>query len=311
MTPPTDTAPHDGALVEPRTRTHGSTVGPGCWVRHGVSLEDSTLAAGVFIGFRSAIAAADFGPGAMVASLARVGEPGGARVTVGAGAWIAARAVVAPGVRLGRGAVVAAGAHVTRDVPDDTIVVGRPARILRHRTPVEDGLPDPSAIVALVRRRAPRAVTLPPSWRVGTGGLLDAEFGGGVDVRIGPGPIALGRPDGPSPLGGIRLGTGVRIGARAVLEAGGGLSVGDRTVLGPDVQVLSSGHDLGRRSLPWRAGPVSIGADVLIGSGVTVIGPCTIGDRARVADGAIVVGDVPEGRTTHGVLTPSDTRSPR
>ncbi|MFJ8436015.1 acyltransferase [Kitasatospora sp. NPDC094019] len=311
MTSPSDTVPHDTALVEPGARTHASTVGPGCWVRHGASLHDSILAAGVFVGFLGEIAAADLGPGAMVASLARVGAVGGARVTVGPGAWIAARAVVAPGVRLGRGAVVAAGAHVTGDVADDTVVVGRPARILRRRTPVEDGLPDPAPIVALVRRRGPRRVTLPPTWRVGPGGLLDAEFSGGDGVRIGPGLIALGRPDGPSPLGGIVLGPGVRIGAQAVLEGGGGIVVGARSVLGADVQILSSGHDLDRRSLRWQAGPVSIGADVRIGTGVTVIGPRTIGDRARVADGAIVVDDVPAGRTTSGVLAPSDIRSPR
>ncbi|MEU6862257.1 hypothetical protein ABZ924_03100 [Streptomyces sp. NPDC046876] len=59
---------------------------------------------------------------------------------------------------------------------------------------------------------------------------------------------------------------------------------------------------MGRRSLPWQAGPVSIGADCSIGSGATVVGPCTIGDGAVIAPGALVVGDVPAGHTTFGVL---------
>jgi maltose O-acetyltransferase len=50
------------------------------------------------------------------------------------GAWIAARAVVLPGVTVGRGAVVAAGAVVTRDVEPFSVVAGVPARVIGART---------------------------------------------------------------------------------------------------------------------------------------------------------------------------------
>ncbi|MBC8135210.1 MAG: acyltransferase, partial [Fibrella sp.] len=52
-------------------------------------------------------------------------------VTIGDGAWIAANVTLLPGVTIGRGAVVAAGAVVTKDVPENTLVGGVPARILR------------------------------------------------------------------------------------------------------------------------------------------------------------------------------------
>jgi acetyltransferase-like isoleucine patch superfamily enzyme len=48
-------------------------------------------------------------------------------------AWIATAAVILPGVTIGRGAVVGAGAVVSRDVPDNGIVVGNPARLLPRR----------------------------------------------------------------------------------------------------------------------------------------------------------------------------------
>jgi len=55
-----------------------------------------------------------------------------APIRIGDGAWIGARAVILPGVTIGRRALVAAGAVVTRDVPDDTLVGGNPARVIRE-----------------------------------------------------------------------------------------------------------------------------------------------------------------------------------
>jgi putative colanic acid biosynthesis acetyltransferase WcaF len=54
-------------------------------------------------------------------------------IRVGAGAFIGVRAIILPGVTLGRGAIVGAGAVVTRDVPDNMIVAGYPAKPIRQR----------------------------------------------------------------------------------------------------------------------------------------------------------------------------------
>jgi acetyltransferase-like isoleucine patch superfamily enzyme len=55
-----------------------------------------------------------------------------APVAIGDGCWIGARAMILPGVTIGKRVLVAAGAVVTRDVPDDSLVAGNPARVVRE-----------------------------------------------------------------------------------------------------------------------------------------------------------------------------------
>jgi acetyltransferase-like isoleucine patch superfamily enzyme len=57
-----------------------------------------------------------------------------APIHIGDGCWIGARAMILPGVTIGKRVLVAAGAVVTRDVPDDSLVAGNPARVVRALT---------------------------------------------------------------------------------------------------------------------------------------------------------------------------------
>ncbi len=54
-------------------------------------------------------------------------------IRIGTGTWLGTAAVVLDGVNIGSGAVVGAGAVVNKDVEDDMIVVGLPARPVRAR----------------------------------------------------------------------------------------------------------------------------------------------------------------------------------
>ena len=54
------------------------------------------------------------------------------KVTIKKDAWICIGAIICPGVTIGRGSVVAAGAVVTKDVPDNVIVGGNPAKIIKR-----------------------------------------------------------------------------------------------------------------------------------------------------------------------------------
>ena len=72
--------------------------------------------------------------------LAGVVEPPSAKpVTIGDNVLIGANAVVIEGVRVGNGAVVAAGAVVTRDVPENAVVAGVPARIVKMKDEKTEG----------------------------------------------------------------------------------------------------------------------------------------------------------------------------
>lgn len=54
------------------------------------------------------------------------------KVTIKKNAWIGMNATICPGVTIGENAVIAAGAVVTKDVPDNVVVAGVPAKIIKE-----------------------------------------------------------------------------------------------------------------------------------------------------------------------------------
>lgn len=56
------------------------------------------------------------------------------KVVIADNVWIGASAVIMPGVRIGKNAVIAGGAVVTKDVEENTIVGGCPAKAIRKIT---------------------------------------------------------------------------------------------------------------------------------------------------------------------------------
>lgn len=55
-------------------------------------------------------------------------------VVIGNNVWIASDSTILPGITIGDGAIVGAGSVVTKNVPENTIVAGNPARVIRKIT---------------------------------------------------------------------------------------------------------------------------------------------------------------------------------
>lgn len=94
----------------------------------------------------------------------------------------------------------------------------------------------------------------------------------------------------------IRLGKGVFINANCTFLDGGGISIGDHTLIGPNCQLYTPCHpmDYRERRKPVETGkPISIGCDCWLGGGVIVCPGVSIGDRCIIAAGSVVTRDIP------------------
>jgi maltose O-acetyltransferase len=57
-------------------------------------------------------------------------------VTIGPDCWIGMGVSILPGVKIGEGCVIGAGSVVAKDLPDFSIAVGNPAKVIRDRKAV-------------------------------------------------------------------------------------------------------------------------------------------------------------------------------
>ncbi len=58
----------------------------------------------------------------------------GKEVTIGDNVWIGGNTVICPGVHIGDNVVIGAGSVVTKDIPDWSVAVGNPCRVLKKIT---------------------------------------------------------------------------------------------------------------------------------------------------------------------------------
>ncbi len=101
-------------------------------------------------------------------------------------------------------------------------------------------------------------------------------------------------------LTGIEIHPGARIGKRFFIDHGAGVVIGETADIGDDV-LLYQGAVLGGTSLKKGKRHPTIGNDVVMGTGAIALGAITIGDRARIGAGSVVVKSVPPGATVVGI----------
>jgi maltose O-acetyltransferase len=74
------------------------------------------------------------------------------------------------------------------------------------------------------------------------------------------------------------------------------VSIGSRTLFGPNVQIYTATHPLDadeRASGLEYAKPVTIGSDVWVGGSAVICPGVSIGDRAVIGAGSVVTRDIP------------------
>lgn len=96
---------------------------------------------------------------------------------------------------------------------------------------------------------------------------------------------------------GIHLGENVFINNCCTFLDGALITIGDYTLIGPNVQIYTPQHPMEymeRRITQEYAYSVTIGKDCWIGGGAIICPGVTIGDRCIVAAGSVVTRDVPD-----------------
>jgi len=94
----------------------------------------------------------------------------------------------------------------------------------------------------------------------------------------------------------------------AVLNClGGDITIGSGAFCGHNVLLLAGKHDYGALGVDRQSAIAGDGHDITIGEGawlasnVTVLGPCTIGEHAVIAAGAVVTSDIPAFAVAAGI----------
>ncbi|NLE05584.1 MAG: acyltransferase [Crenarchaeota archaeon] len=106
--------------------------------------------------------------------------------------------------------------------------------------------------------------------------------------------------------GTLQICNGTHIGDNTIVDVSDNINIGKDVAIGPNCVIYTHDHDYKSHGKPaWKGGvitkPVKIEEGAWIGSGVTILPGVTIGERAVVAAGAVVIKDVDPKTVVGGV----------
>ena len=99
---------------------------------------------------------------------------------------------------------------------------------------------------------------------------------------------------------GVEIHPAAQIGRRFFIDHAMGVIIGETTIIGDDC-TLYQGVTLGGTGKETGKRHPTLGNNVLVGVGASVLGNITIGDNSKVGGGAVVVSDVPPNSTVVGI----------
>ena len=99
---------------------------------------------------------------------------------------------------------------------------------------------------------------------------------------------------------GVEIHPGATIGKCLFIDHGMGVVIGETAEIG-DYCTIYQGATLGGTGKDVGKRHPTLGNNVMVGAGAKVLGPFKVGDNAKIAAGAVVLCEVPEGATAVGI----------
>ena len=237
-------------------------------------------------------------------------------VTVGSHSWIVGDVVITPGVTIGENCVIGAGSVVTKDIPDNSIAVGNPCKVIRQINDkdreyinsliLNDDTKDSKykqehgyvysakdeAIFNIVKDTVHYVEILNK--------LSNSEIQRRRDflrtfvAKLDEGAM-INSPFYMEFANHLEMGVNSFINYDCIMLNNAMVKLGDNVLVGPKVSFYTAMHPIdAKQREQWLvyAKPITVEDNVWIGGSATILGGVTIGKNAIVGAGAVVTKDV-------------------
>ena len=237
-------------------------------------------------------------------------------VTVGSHSWIGGDVVITPGVTIGENCVIGAGSVVTKDIPDNSIAVGNPCKVIRQINDkdreyinsliLDDETKDSKykqehgyvysakdeAIFSIVKDTVHYVEILNK--------LSNSEIQRRRDflrtfvAKLDEGAM-INSPFYMEFANHLEMGVNSFINYDCIMLNNAMVKLGDNVLVGPKVSFYTAMHPIdAKQREEWLvyAKPITVEDNVWIGGSATILGGVTIGKNAIVGAGAVVTKDV-------------------